>query len=142
MAVFIGDFVENKVKHLEMIQGIISRMAGNSFLLKGWAVTLTAALLALYTRNINQSIMWLLPAPLIIFWSLDAYYLSQEKCYRDLYNEVRLKKNNEIDFSMKHNHLQNDKNGWLIAFLSPTLFLFYGASLGIIVLYLHIMKGF
>jgi hypothetical protein len=36
-----------KEKHLELIQAVISRMAGNSFLLKGWSVTLAAALLAL-----------------------------------------------------------------------------------------------
>ena len=34
--------MENKIKHLEIIQGVINRMAGNSFALKGWAVTLVA----------------------------------------------------------------------------------------------------
>lgn len=29
--------MENKVKYLEIIQGVISRMANNSFLMKGWA---------------------------------------------------------------------------------------------------------
>ena len=39
--------MENKIKHLEIIQGIINRMAGNSFALKGWAVTLIAGIFAL-----------------------------------------------------------------------------------------------
>ena len=34
--------MEKKIKHLEMIQGVINRMAGNSFALKGWSVTLIA----------------------------------------------------------------------------------------------------
>jgi hypothetical protein len=28
-----------KIAHLQMIQGVVSRMAGNSATLKGWAVT-------------------------------------------------------------------------------------------------------
>ena len=36
-----------KLKHLEFIQGIITRMANNSFMLKGWAVTLVAGIFAL-----------------------------------------------------------------------------------------------
>ena len=39
--------MEQKIKHLEFIQTTINRMAGNSFLLKGWTVTLTGGLLAL-----------------------------------------------------------------------------------------------
>ena len=36
--------MDRKMKHLEMIQGVISRMANNSFMLKGWAVTLVAGI--------------------------------------------------------------------------------------------------
>jgi len=36
--------MENKIKHLEMIQGVINRMASNSFALKGWAVTLVSGI--------------------------------------------------------------------------------------------------
>jgi len=32
----------NVIKHLEMLQVVISRMAANSFILKGWTVTLVA----------------------------------------------------------------------------------------------------
>ena len=31
---------EEKLKHLEFIQSVISRMSANSFFLKGWGVTL------------------------------------------------------------------------------------------------------
>jgi len=36
--------MEAKLKHLEMIQDVIKRMASNSFLLKGWSLTLVVAL--------------------------------------------------------------------------------------------------
>jgi hypothetical protein len=35
------------LKHLEFIQNIVTRMARNSFLLKGWSLTLVAAIFAL-----------------------------------------------------------------------------------------------
>lgn len=38
---------QNKIKHLEMIEAVIERMAKNSFQLKGWAMTLVAAVGAL-----------------------------------------------------------------------------------------------
>ncbi len=39
--------MEAKLKHLEMIQGVVNRMASNSFQLKGWSVVLVSALFAL-----------------------------------------------------------------------------------------------
>lgn len=39
--------MEKKIKHLEMILGIVNRMGSNSFFLKGWSVTIVAGLLAL-----------------------------------------------------------------------------------------------
>ena len=38
--------MDKKLKHLEMVQGVINRMASNSFMLKGWAVTLVAGIFA------------------------------------------------------------------------------------------------
>ena len=52
----MGDlFLEDKYKHLEMIQNIIQRMATNSFMLKGWAVTLIVAIFALADKDMNQN---------------------------------------------------------------------------------------
>jgi hypothetical protein len=46
--------MENKRKHLELIQGVINRMAGNLFFLRGWTIILIAALLALFIRGTNS----------------------------------------------------------------------------------------
>lgn len=43
--------MENKRKHLEFIQTIIGRMAGNLFFLRGWTITMIGALLALFSKN-------------------------------------------------------------------------------------------
>ena len=43
----------NKHKHLEFVQAAVNRMAGNLFLLKGWSITLIAALFALAAKDAN-----------------------------------------------------------------------------------------
>lgn len=77
-----------KIKHLEFIQDIITRMNKNSFQLKGWMITIVSALLALYGGSNNDIYIWIAIAPTIIFWLLDAYYLQQERKFRGVYNDV------------------------------------------------------
>ncbi len=90
----------NKIKHLEMIQGVINRMASNSFMLKGWAVTLAAGIFALASKDADKMYFLITYVPVIVFWVLDSYYLLQERLYRDLYNDVRKKSDSEIDYSL------------------------------------------
>src|SRR3989344_4093868 len=81
--------MENKRKHLEFIQAIISRMASNLFFLRGWTITLIGALLALFSKNNSPDyVFYFLLVIVLIFWILDGYFLSQERSYRDLYNHV------------------------------------------------------
>lgn len=93
--------MENKIKHLELIQGVINRMAGNSFALKGWTVTLVAGIFALSSKDADKRYFLVAYIPVIVFWILDSYYLLQERLYRSLYEKVRLTSEKEIDFSMK-----------------------------------------
>lgn len=70
---------EQKIKHLEMIQGIITRMNQNSFMLKGWMITIVSALLAIYADKGNIGYLIVSIFPILVFWFLDAYYLQQER---------------------------------------------------------------
>lgn len=82
---------EAKIKYLEMIQSVITRMASNSFYLKGWSITLVTALFALTAKD-NRNLFFLIAyIPIIFFWALDSYYLSLERQYRNLFNDVRKK---------------------------------------------------
>ncbi len=119
--------MENKRKHLEFIQNIISRMAGNLFFLRGWTITLIAALLALFSKNNSPDyVFYFLIVLILVFWILDGYFLSQERSYRDLYNHVRKLKEEEIDFSMDISEYQKLKKNTLIySMFSPTLLIFY-----------------
>ena len=93
--------MENKYKHMDYIQSAISRMASNSFYLKGWNVTIIAAIVALSFKESDWRIYACALALNIVFWVLDAYYLKQEKLFRELYNKVsKISDDNLVDFSM------------------------------------------
>jgi len=121
--------MENKLKHLDFLQLVITRMNVNSFLLKGWAVTLVSALFAFAARdtNIKYVIITYLSTP--IFWLLDGYYLSLERQYRELYDVVRKKDEIDIDFDLNARPYNKGKNMWLPSVLSATLITFYGILL-------------
>lgn len=46
--------MENKHKYLEFLQSVINRMASNSFMLKGWAVTLVAGIFVLAGKDTDK----------------------------------------------------------------------------------------
>lgn len=75
-------------EHLKLIQGVIARMAGNSFLLKGWAVTLVSGLSAFAVADADRNIAWLAAAAGTVFGGLDAMYLANERAFRKLYYEA------------------------------------------------------
>ncbi len=127
--------MENKRQHLEMIQGVINRMAGNLFYLKGWAITLIAALFALSAKDTNTKYIYIAYVPVIIFWILDGYFLSMERSFRDLYDDVRKRDPKDIDFSMNPSSYKkvNPRNGWLRSMFSPTLLWFYIPLIGLMV---------
>ena len=106
--------MDNKIKHLEMIQSNISRMAQNSFTLKGWSLTLVIALFAFVPKQNAWVFIPIAIVPIIIFALLDAYYLQLERRYRKLYDIVRKKDENEIDFDMKITEYCKDKSNSLL----------------------------
>jgi hypothetical protein len=115
-------------------------MAGNSFLLKGWAVTLTGGLLALTFKEINRHYLYISLAVLALFWMLDSYYLSRERRFVALYETVRKRTEQQIDFSM-HTESFGSKWSWAACAFSTTLALFYGGLLVVHLLINHFLKG-
>ncbi|EKN64749.1 hypothetical protein BABA_22713 [Neobacillus bataviensis LMG 21833] len=127
---------ENKLKHLEFIQGVINRMGQNSFLLKGWAVTLVAGLFVFAnTQEIDYRFISIALIPTIFFWFLDGYFLWQEKLFRKLYDHVRKKGAEEVvEFSMNVKPFEPEISSWIRICLSTTLSLFYFPILVIIII--------
>ena len=83
------EITEARIHHLEIIQDVISRMANNSFLLKGWSITIVGALSALAaSKDMNTGVIILALLPAILFWCLDGFYMRQERLFRQLYNDI------------------------------------------------------
>ena len=118
--------MENKQLHIELIQGVINRLARCSFLLKGWSVVLVSALFALAANNTNIYFIYLAFFPAIAFWILDGYFLWQETLFRALYDHVRELEENKIDFSMDTSSLDGIDESWPGAAFSVTLLIFHG----------------
>lgn len=81
---------QERIKHLEFIQNVITRMNQNSFMIKGWAITIVSALLALYASNNKKIFLLVSVFPTVVFMLLDSYYLWQERKFRNLYNKIIL----------------------------------------------------
>lgn len=115
------------MKHLELIQGVINRMASNSFMLKGWAVTLVAGIFVLAGKDTDKSYFLIAYIPVIVFWWLDAYYLLQERLYRSLYEKVQKIDESEIDFSLKATtaEFSSNQNCFCSCLISKTEIGFY-----------------
>ena len=108
-------------KEIEIVQSIINRMGYNSFLIKGWTITLVVIVLVF--RNITEH-PYLAIIPLGAFWFLDAYYLRQERLYRELYKWLvanRLKTDRRL---LSMDTSQFNVSHWRTLF-SSTLILFY-----------------
>lgn len=121
-------------KEIDLIQGVITRMASNSFLLKGWMITIVVGVLALtkdtlITDHVTYFSLILL-LPLIVFWYLDAFFLHKERCYRKLYDWVvsNRKTSDEHLYSLNYTRFEDQVSSvWSIMF-SKTLFPFYGLT--------------
>lgn len=130
--------MENKQFHLQMIQTIISRMAGNSFFIKGWSVTLASAIFVLSAAHANVNLVYIAFFPVLAFWMLDGYFLRQERLFRKLYDVVRIRHEKDIDFSMDTKDLPNIAS-WKRTCVSPTLRLFHGSIVVLILVAVVIM---
>ena len=125
--------MDQKIAHLTFIQGVINRMGQNSFLLKGWSVTVVAALFALASQGANQDFVFVAYFPAIMFWLLDAFFLHQEKLYRKLYEKVASNEIQSKEFTLKTKPVESEVMSYSGVLFSKTIFPFYGLIIGIIV---------
>lgn len=123
------------LKHIEIYQSLIVRMANNSAECKKWAIGLVSAIMILVAEKGIVNAAALAIIPVILFWFLDAYYLALEKQFRNIYNDFLTKINNgqftigelcsvKTDGKLPKNFLQ--------AFLSWAVWPFYLGMLGLV----------
>jgi hypothetical protein len=134
-------------KEIDLIQGIINRMAHNSFLLKGWTITIIVAVLALtkdtlVTNDITHFSLILL-IPLIVFWYLDAFFLHKERCYIKLYDWVieNRMKTEEFQYNLNYRRFEKEVESIAKIMRSDTLLTFYGIT-ALILLFITVYNLF
>ncbi len=123
------EYTENNKKHLDYLQAIITRMNSNSFMIKGWNITLVSALLALAASSKDNIYLIITLLTNLSFWLLDSIYLLNERKFRDLYKAV-LKEGSGIgDFDLDiDNPLieKSETSNFISSFSSDTMWPFYG----------------
>jgi hypothetical protein len=123
-------------KEVEIVQDIITRMGTNSFLVKGWAITLVVASLLITGFSYHHFVAFL---PWLIFWAYDAYFLRMEKLYRKLNDWLvdNRRKSEEFLLDMNKSSLENrfgkETPCLQQVMFSKTLVAFYGVLLVMIV---------
>ena len=130
------------IKHLDMIQSVVSRLSSIQITMKGWAITLMTGYITLTAdKNIPIfiSVITILCVSLL-FYLLDGAYLYKEKQFRDLYNTIRISPEKESDFSMDTSSFNlSDKIKSYIRTLFSTFLLLFYLSLTIIFIILIIL---
>ena len=120
-------------KEIDLIQGCINRMAQNSFMLKGWALTIFAGVTA-FTKGENFSdpitLVFTTIIPFVCFWILDTFFLRTEKKYRKMYEDMLTKRkinNTEGQYELNPKTIKVDC--FLKVMFSITVVFFYGIPL-------------
>ena len=119
--------MDKTIAHLGFIQGVITRMGANSFLLKGWSVTLVAAMFALAVKDADKRFMLIAYFPVFVFWTLDAFFLHQEKLFRKLYEDVASGAVSSESCTLDTSVVCNKVPSGIAVFFSKTLLPFHGA---------------
>jgi hypothetical protein len=121
------------VKHLELIQNTITRVANNSFLIKGWTLTISAALTGLAVNTVSGRLSAVASIAIVAFWMLDTVYLRQERLYRLLFENVRENPLTSNRFDMNVEKYKNSST-FMRAALSRTIVVFYSSLLTVSVI--------
>jgi len=134
------DFSEKRITYLQMIQGTIERMSTVSAIFKGFAATVFTGMAAISFTEVRTLILLLALIPVLCFALMDVYYLSLEKRYRYLYEQVRLGKR-EVSFSLAPPSLKELKEYCILwkSLKSFSIWPFYGLlfALGIMIIFLN-----
>ncbi|MBA5248802.1 MAG: hypothetical protein FE834_04620 [Gammaproteobacteria bacterium] len=137
------DDKEQVIKHLEITQGVVNRLAGNSFSIKSWSMAILAAAIFFIARSNGSHSEYLILVfliPIVGFWLLDGYFLWQERLFRGVYDDVRQQE--KTDFKMDiPTQFKKDNNKLINSVCSLTLGVFYIFEMVFIVAVFFMLRG-
>lgn len=88
MTEVVDESGEDRRKHLDYIQAIVTRMSAASSNAKGWLLPVVTAAFGFALTERSRSVALLGLLAVVLFMFLDANYLRQERAYRRLYDAV------------------------------------------------------
>lgn len=120
-------------KEIDLIQNCIKRMAQNSFIVKGWMLSLITLILSFgIVKDFNEEKLCLIVLiPLLSFWFLDAFFLQVEKKYRKLYQWTinNREKTNDFLFDLNPKRFDNQVPSIIKIMFSKTIWPIYITTL-------------
>jgi len=123
------------IEEIKIIQDIIKRMASNSFSVKTWTITLVVITLILRGDSNHVYIAFL---PLFAFWFLDAYYLQQERLFREVYKwTIKYRpENDDKIFELNPQNFKDKIESIFNTMFSISILPFYGSIFFLLVLFI------
>lgn len=85
----MSELSDQRIKHLEMLQRAIERMACESATMKQYCLAAVAATASVTVGTDAWGLALAGAALVLVFWYLDAMYLAQERWFRAMYDEAR-----------------------------------------------------
>ena len=128
---------DNLVEELNLIQTQIQRMAGNSFIVKGWYTTFMSAFIVyIFTKN-DFSLIFLGVILTLGCFIYDCYFLYLENRYREKYSWVINNIDNDnflFNLDPDEEEMLNKPVLWKDILLSKSILVFYFLPLGILLI--------
>jgi hypothetical protein len=128
---------ELRVKHLEMLQALITRMAGYGASFKSYCITVVTAVIGFAFTLHRPGVAALALLPVLAFAIADAHYLRIERCFRGLFNVVRQETWDTVpsfEINLKHapaeKFLSAAKSWSIVWFYAPLAIAVFIAVLG------------
>jgi hypothetical protein len=126
-------YLEMRMKHLELIQGVINRMSGYSATLKNYCITLVVAVVGFAFTVKQGNLVALSALAVMAFAYLDARYLQLERAYRSLFEDTRLQDWDARPlFDLRPGNINN--HPYWQAVVSWSVLAFYGPVLAVVLL--------
>jgi len=129
----MAELNEDRIKHLELIQDVIARMAGESARMKQFALAAVGVLASTSAATHAVPLAYVAGALSVIFWLLDARYVRLERGYRALYDQVR-SEGGPADFRLTLDGAIQKRQGLVPALFGWSVAPLYGALVVIAVL--------
>lgn len=115
--------INDNIRHAELIANVIARLNGNAFAAKGWCVLIAASLFAFAASTKNPWFSLIAVFAAASLWTVDAYYLSRERRFRELFAEVA-QAIAPTDWSMDVSRLNSGNLTWFSSLWSGSMLIY------------------